>query len=70
MKNYKTTIAKIAKWNNLPDYEKRAMGDHFITHASNLEAWNKPFDELSPLKQKRVLQYIESFSKVKDHNIR
>lgn len=65
-----TTEEKIEKWNNLPNYEKRAMGDHYITHESNLEAWNKPFSELSPLKQKRVLQSIESFSKVKDHNIR
>lgn len=65
-----TTEQKIEKWNNLPDYEKRAMGDHYITHESKLEAWNKPFSELSSLKQKRVLQSIESFSKVKDHNIR
>ena len=61
---------KISIWNNLPSYEKRAMGDHYITHGSNLEAWNKEFNELSILKQERVLQYVEKFSKIKDHCIR
>jgi len=61
---------KIETWNSLPYYEKRAMGDHYITNYSNLEVWNKPFNELSKLKQERVLSYIESFSKIKDHRIR
>ena len=66
----KTQNQLIETWNNLPDYEKRAMGDHFITHESNLDAWDKPFEKLSPLKQKRVLASIEEFSKVKDHRVR
>jgi hypothetical protein len=64
------TDEKILTWNNMPDFEKRAMGDHYITHETDLDAWNKPFNRLSPLKQKRVLQSIEEFSKVKDHRIR
>jgi hypothetical protein len=63
------TKDKIATWDNLPPREKRAMGAHYITHESNLNAWNKPFEQLSKLKQKRVLSYIESFSMIKDHNI-
>ena len=49
--------------------EKMAMGDHYISHETNLKAWDKPFYELSPLKQKRVLQSIEDFSKLSFHGI-
>lgn len=65
----KTNNELIAIWNQLPPQEKMAMGDHYITHETNLKAWDKPFKELSPLKQKRVLQSIEEFSKVKFHGI-
>lgn len=57
-------------WNNLPAQEKIAYGDHWIVNESHLSAWNKPFAELSKLKQERVLQNIESFSQIKDHSIR
>ena len=63
----KTNDELIAIWNELPSQEKMAMGDHYISHETNLKAWDKPFDELSPLKQKRVLQSVESFSKLKFH---
>lgn len=56
-------------WNELPSQEKMAMGDHYISHETNLKAWDKPFDELSPLKQKRVLQSVEDFSKLSFHGI-
>lgn len=45
------------------------MGDLYISHETDLRAWDKPFDELSPLKQKRVLQSVEDFSKVEFHGI-
>jgi hypothetical protein len=60
---------KITTWNRLTGKEKRGMGDHYITHCSNLNAWNKDFKDLSPLKQKRVLQSIENFVKLDDHRI-
>ena len=59
----------ITIWNELPSQETMAMGDHYISHETNLKAWDKPFYELSPLKQKRVLQSIEDFSKVSFHGI-
>lgn len=65
----KTNDELITIWNNLPAQEKMAMGDHYITHETNLKAWNKPFADLSKLKQKRVLQSVEEFSKVKNHGI-
>ena len=65
----KTNDELIAIWNELPSQEKMAMGDHYIAHETNLKAWDKQFDELSPLKQKRVLQSIEDFSKVSFHGI-
>lgn len=65
----KTNDELILIWNELPSQEKMAMGDHYITHETNLKAWDKKFDELSPLKQKRVLQDIEDFSKLSFHGI-
>ena len=64
-----TNEEKVTTWNRLPGKEKRAMGDHYITHESNLNSWNKDFRDLSPLKQKIVLQSIEDFVKVDDHQI-
>lgn len=46
----------IEKWNALTGTQKAELGDRYITHDTNLRAWVKPFNELSPLKQKRVLQ--------------
>lgn len=65
----KTNDELIAIWNELPAQEKMAMGDMYISHETNLKAWDKPYDELSPLKMKRVLQSVEAFSKVKIHPI-
>jgi len=56
-------------WNNLPSKEKMAMGDQYITRETNLKAWDKPFDQLSKLKQKRVLQRIEEFARVGFHGV-
>jgi hypothetical protein len=64
-----TTEEKIKTWDELPAQEKMAMGDHYITHDTNLQVWNKQFSELSELKKKRVLQSIENFSKIKFHRI-
>lgn len=50
----------IEKWNSLTDLQKRAFGDRFITHESNLHAWSKPFDKLSPHKQKVVLNSLDN----------
>ena len=60
---------KIQIWNNLPESEKRAMGDHWITNESYLQAWNKPFDQLSQLKKERVLKSIKEFIKIENHCI-
>ena len=65
----KTNDELIVIWNELPAQEKMAMGDHYISHETNLKAWDKQFDELSPLKQKRVLQSVEDFSKISNHGI-
>jgi DNA-binding XRE family transcriptional regulator len=59
----------ISIWNRLPSQEKMAFGDTYISHDTNLRAWDKPFNELSPLKQKRVLDSVEDFSKVKFHGV-
>ena len=53
------SIKIIKKWNELSPLSKRAFGDKWITHESNLEAWNKSFNKLSPLKQKRILNCQE-----------
>lgn len=46
----------IEKWNNLTPLSKRAFGDKFISNESNLNAWNKSFNQLSDLKQNRILE--------------
>ena len=48
----------IKKWNLLNGNQKRAFGDRWITHDTNLDAWNKDFEDLSNLKKKRVLASI------------
>ena len=48
----------IKKWNSLNGNQKRAFGDRWITHDTNLGAWNKDFEDLSNLKKKRVLSSI------------
>ena len=47
--------AQIKLWNSLSGMQKRAFGDKWITNNSNLNTWNKPFNELSELKKQRVL---------------
>lgn len=54
-------------WDNLHPQEKMAFGDQWISHETNLRAWDKPFSELSPLKRKRVLMSVEVFSHIKIH---
>ena len=44
----------IKKWNSLNGNQKRSFGDRWITHDTNLDAWNKDFEDLSNLKKKRV----------------
>lgn len=48
----------INKWDSLTNQQKAAFGDRWITHETNLSAWAKPFDELSDLKKKRVIENI------------
>lgn len=69
MKTYNKQAELIESWNNLSPEEKMAMGDQYIIHETNLKAWDKPFDQLSKLKQKRVLQRIEEFAKVRFHGV-
>ena len=64
-----TNETKIQIWNNLPESEKCAMGDHWITNEQHLQAWNKPWDQLSQLKKERVLKSVEQFSKIENHCI-
>ena len=61
------TDKNINIWNKLSSQEKMAFGNQYITHETNLKAWDKEYKELSPLKQKRVLQSVEEFSKIKNH---
>ena len=50
------TIAQVsAQWNAMSHDERIAIADRWITNESNLVAWDKPFNELSTLKQKRVI---------------
>jgi len=63
-----TNETKIQIWNNLPESEKRAMGDYWITNEQYLQAWNKPWDQLSQLKKERVLKSVEEFSKIENHH--
>lgn len=50
------TIAQVsAQWNAMSRNERIAIADRWITNESNLSAWDKPFNELSALKQKRVI---------------
>ena len=50
------TIAQVsAEWNAMSHEQRIAIADRWITNESNLMAWDKPFNELSWLKQKRVI---------------
>ena len=48
----------IKKWDSLNGNQKRALGDRWITHDTNLGAWDKDFEDLTNLKKKRVLSSI------------
>jgi len=52
----------ITKWNALTDMQKRAFGDRFISHESNLYAWSKLFEDLSEDKKKKVLRALPDTS--------
>jgi hypothetical protein len=56
MQNSEKTIAK---WNSLTSAQKISFGDRWITHESDLTAWDKPFQNLSSLKQRRVLYTLK-----------
>lgn len=45
-------------WNELTAQQKRAFGDRFITNESNLNAWNKDFEDLSELKKRQVMNSL------------
>ena len=50
------TIEQVsAQWSAMSHDERIAISDIWITNESNLSAWDKPFNELSALKQKRVI---------------
>ena len=48
----------IKKWDSLNGNQKRAFGDRWIAHDTNLGTWDKDFEDLSNLKKKRVLSSI------------
>jgi len=48
--------AQIKLWNSLTGMQKKSFGDRWISNDSDLNAWNKPFNELSELKKQRVLK--------------
>ena len=55
----KSTNIQVLKWNSLTNAQKMAFGDRFIINSTNnLEAWCKPFNELSNLKKQRVFDNI------------
>jgi len=50
------TIAQVsAQWDAMTHDQRIAIADRWITNESNLMVWDKPFNELSTLKQKRVI---------------
>lgn len=48
------------KWDSLTDAQKRAFGDRWVTHESNLNAWAKPYRDLSNFKKSCVDKSILS----------
>lgn len=72
-KNKMTHEEVITKWDGLTATEKMGMGDHMITHESDLNAWNKNFDDLSDGKKEMVIKNIEkynpSFTMTKDSGL-
>lgn len=57
-----TTEQKISKWNNLTATQKSEFGDRMITHDTNLQAWQKDFNDLSESKKQKILNNIENAS--------
>ena len=50
------TIAQVSEqWDAMTHDQRIAIADRWITNESNLTAWDKPFNELSWLKMKRVI---------------
>ena len=50
------TIAQVSEqWDAMTHDQRIEIADIWITNESNLMAWDKPFNELSTLKQKRVI---------------
>lgn len=47
-----------SKWDSLPNNHKRSFGDRIVINASDLQAWAKPYSELSDHKKKMVDRYI------------
>lgn len=45
-------------WNKLTAQQKRAFGDRFITNESNLNAWDKNFEDLSEFKKRQVKKFL------------
>ena len=55
------TIAKVsAQWDAMTHDQRIAIADRWITNESNLMVWDKPFNELSTLKQKRVITSLNA----------
>ena len=51
----KTIAQVLAQWDAMTHDQRIAIADRWITNESNLMVWDKPFNELSTLKQKRVI---------------
>ena len=50
------TIAQVSEqWDAMTHDQRIAIADRWITNESNLMSWDKSFNELSTLKQKRVI---------------
>jgi succinate dehydrogenase flavin-adding protein (antitoxin of CptAB toxin-antitoxin module) len=52
----------IKKWDALSAQQKAEFGNMYITHDTNLRAWCKYFNQLSELKQKRVLDSMPTYT--------
>ena len=45
----------ISAWDSMTSQQKMSFGEKWISHETDLRAWDKPFSELSPLKRDRIL---------------
>ena len=55
------TINQVSEqWNAMSHNQRIAIADRWITHESNLMTWDKPFDQLSELKKKRVITSLNA----------